>query len=48
MLEKARAVALLKTFEDPSDVVFGDHEILLCMSEQLLARSRTGLSCPKT
>jgi hypothetical protein len=25
MLEKARAVALLKTLEDPSDVVFGDH-----------------------
>lgn len=25
MLEKARAISLLKTFEDLSDVVFGDH-----------------------
>jgi len=28
MLEKARAVALLKTLEDPSDVVFGNHNLL--------------------
>jgi hypothetical protein len=27
MLEKARAVALLKTLEDPSNIVFGNHKI---------------------
>ena len=29
MLEKARAISLLKTLEDLSDVVFGDHWFLL-------------------
>jgi hypothetical protein len=29
MLEKARAIALLKPLENLSDVVFGDHDILL-------------------
>src|ERR1700756_3549314 len=29
MLEKARTVALLKTLKDPSDVVFGNHNLLL-------------------
>ncbi len=29
MLEKAGAVALLKTLKDPSDVVFGNHNLLL-------------------
>src|SRR4029077_16503547 len=29
MLEKARSVALLKTLKDPSDVVFGNHNLLL-------------------
>src|SRR4029077_3394917 len=33
MLEKARAVALLKTLEDPSDVVFSDHKLLLYIRE---------------
>jgi hypothetical protein len=29
MLEKARSIALLKTLEDLSDVVFSDHSFLL-------------------
>jgi hypothetical protein len=29
MLEKARAIALLKPLENLSDVVFGDHDIFL-------------------
>jgi hypothetical protein len=33
MLEKGRAVALLKALEDVSDVVFGDHTHLLCLGE---------------
>jgi hypothetical protein len=32
MLEEARAIALLKLLENLSDVVFGDHEILLCIA----------------
>jgi hypothetical protein len=46
MLEKARAVALLKTLEDPSDVVFGNHKLLLYLREQPVHSplARTGLS----
>src|SRR5271155_3219046 len=47
MLEKARAIALLKALENRSDVIFGNHEILLCICEQLLARSRTDCPAPK-
>src|ERR1700745_1562757 len=46
MLEKARAIAVLKPSKNLSDVVFGDHEILLCIREQLLARRRTGGPAP--
>ena len=31
MLEKPRAIAALKPLENLSDVVLGDHEILLCL-----------------
>src|SRR5580658_3068826 len=41
MREKTRAIALLKTLENLSDVVFGDHEILLRKREHLHARNRT-------
>jgi hypothetical protein len=47
MLEKARAVALLKTFEDPSDVVFGYHKRLLYVREHLLLDVASD-GCPKT
>jgi hypothetical protein len=42
MFEKARAVALLKTIEDPSDVVFGYHKHLLNLCEQPVARRWLG------
>ena len=44
MIEKACAIAVLKAPENLSDVVFGDHQILLYICEQLLARRRT--DCP--
>src|SRR5271170_2292016 len=47
MLEKARAIAVLEPLENLSDVVFGDHQILLCIREQLLARRRTDRPAPK-
>jgi hypothetical protein len=34
MLEKARSIALLKTLEDLSDVVFSDHWFLLYIRQQ--------------
>src|SRR5277367_4342236 len=47
MLEKARAIAVLEPFENLSDVVFGDHQILQWIREQLLARRRTDRPAPK-
>jgi hypothetical protein len=43
MREKARAIAVLEVLENRSDVVFGDHEDLLCMSEGSLDVGRTVL-----
>jgi hypothetical protein len=30
MLEKARVIALLEILEDLPDIIFGDHDLLLC------------------
>src|SRR6202030_1606811 len=49
MLEKTRAVALLETLEDFSDVDFGNHKCLLSLREQLRGSTfvRTNCPCPK-
>ncbi len=46
MLEKAGAVALLKTLEGPSDVVFGDHKLLLYIREQPVCSTLVRTDCP--
>jgi hypothetical protein len=47
MLEKAGAVALLETLEDPSDVVFGNHEFLLYLREQPVRSPLSGTVRPR-
>jgi len=39
MLEKARAISLLKTLEDLSDVVLSDHWFPLCIRHQPVRRT---------
>jgi hypothetical protein len=50
MLKKARAIALLETLEDFSDVAFGNHKRLPSLREQLRCSTfvRTNCPCPKT